>query len=87
MSIHKVCELSRISRRVYYYQTQASHDGELQLALEKTVQLYPRYGYRELYYVLRCQGWSVNHKRVYRLYKQYESHNSNILSFASCRVS
>ncbi len=38
--------------------------------MQKTVQRYPRYGYRKLYYVLRCQGWSVNHKRVYRLYKQ-----------------
>lgn len=34
------------------------------------VQRYPRYGYRKLYYVLRCQGWLINHKLVYRLYKQ-----------------
>lgn len=29
-----------------------------------------RYGYRRLHVLLRREGWLVNHKRVYRLYKQ-----------------
>lgn len=29
-----------------------------------------RYGYRRLHVLLRREGWSVNHKRVYRLYHQ-----------------
>lgn len=28
----------------------------------------PRFGYRRLYILLRGEGWSINHKRVYRLY-------------------
>jgi putative transposase len=28
-----------------------------------------RYGYRRLYDRLRREGWRVNHKRVYRLYR------------------
>lgn len=28
-----------------------------------------RYGYRRLYILLRREGWAVNHKKVYRLYK------------------
>ncbi len=27
-----------------------------------------RYGYRRVYCILRCDGWSVNMKKVYRLY-------------------
>ena len=27
-----------------------------------------RYGYRRLYVLLRREGWSMNHKRIYRLY-------------------
>ena len=27
-----------------------------------------RYGYRRLHILLRREGWSVNHKRTYRLY-------------------
>ena len=28
------------------------------------------YGYRRLHILLRREGWAVNHKRVYRLYRQ-----------------
>ena len=28
------------------------------------------YGYRRLHVLLQREGWKVNHKRVYRLYKQ-----------------
>jgi putative transposase len=28
-----------------------------------------RYGYRRLHILLQREGWSVNHKRVYRLYR------------------
>jgi putative transposase len=29
-----------------------------------------RYGYRRLHILLKREGWSVNHKRIYRLYRQ-----------------
>ena len=29
-----------------------------------------RYGYFRIYILLRTEGWFVNHKRVYRLYRQ-----------------
>ena len=32
----------------------------------------PRYGYRRLTVLLRREGWSINHKRVYRIYKEEE---------------
>ena len=28
------------------------------------------YGYRRLHFLLQREGWAVNHKRVYRLYRQ-----------------
>jgi putative transposase len=28
-----------------------------------------RYGYFQIYILLRREGWAVNHKRVYRLYR------------------
>jgi putative transposase len=31
---------------------------------------YPRYGYWKLYYMLRNNNLTINHKRVYRLYKE-----------------
>ena len=29
-----------------------------------------RYGYRRLHVLLMREGWVINHKRVYQLYKQ-----------------
>jgi len=29
-----------------------------------------RYGYRRVYYILRRDGWSVNMKKVYRIYRE-----------------
>jgi putative transposase len=29
-----------------------------------------RYGYFRIYILLRREGWKINHKRVYRLYRQ-----------------
>src|SRR5262249_29499460 len=37
----------------------------LEIATEK-----PRYGYRFLHRILRRRGFAVNHKRVYRLYRE-----------------
>ena len=30
----------------------------------------PRYGYRRLWVLLRREGWTVNHKRVLRVYRE-----------------
>jgi transposase InsO family protein len=33
-----------------------------------------RYGYRRIHVLLQREGWSVNHKRVYRLYVEEGLH-------------
>jgi putative transposase len=43
---------------------QALLDDLLGLAVKR-----PRFGYRRLHLMLRRQGWRVNHKRVYRIYR------------------
>jgi putative transposase len=53
----------------YRYQAGASDEilrsKVVELALEK-----PRYGYRRLHVLLRREGQMVNHKRVYRVYRE-----------------
>jgi len=60
----------KISRRVYYYEPCERTDGALKDMLTDLAQRYPRYGYWKLYHLLRNQGLTINHKRVYRLYKE-----------------
>ena len=43
---------------------------ELRRRLRELAAERPRYGYRRLWALLRREGWEVNHKRVYRLYRE-----------------
>ena len=41
--------------------------------MQKIIELarmYGRYGYRKIMYLLRQEGWHVNHKRIERLWRQ-----------------
>jgi len=45
-------------------------DAELQAAMKRLAEQHPRYGYRRIWALLRRQGEHVNHKRVYRLWRE-----------------
>jgi putative transposase len=40
------------------------------MRLQELAQARPRYGYRRLTVLLRREGWKINHKRIYRLYRE-----------------
>jgi putative transposase len=71
ISQRRACRLVAIDRSSARYQARRV-DGETDLrsALEELAQRHPRYGYRRLWVELRRGGYAVNHKRVYRLYRQ-----------------
>lgn len=60
----------KISRRVYYYEPTGRDDGALKQQLLELSRQYPRYGYWKLYHLLRNDGMAINHKCIYRLYKE-----------------
>jgi putative transposase len=70
LGITRACGLVGISRSLYGYRSQRC-DGEklreriAELAAEKR-----RYGYRRIHVLLRREGWQVNRKRTYRLYRE-----------------
>jgi putative transposase len=45
-------------------------DKPLVLKLRRLARRYPRYGYRMITALVRREGWRVNRKRVYRLWRQ-----------------
>jgi len=45
-------------------------EGQLIQAMLTLVKQHPRYGYRRVWALLRADGWSVNVKRVHRLWKK-----------------
>ena len=59
-----------IKRSTHRYESKAKDQSALCLRLREVAALHVRYGYRRLTVLLRREGWPVNAKRVYRLYKQ-----------------
>jgi transposase len=63
----QVLSLSNSSLR---YRSRRLAAEELRRRLREPAAERPRYGYQRLWVLLRREGWEVNHKRVYRLYRE-----------------
>jgi putative transposase len=59
-----------ISRSVYGYRSKATDQTPLRLRIKEIAAARVRYGYQRIHVVLRREGWLINRKRVYRLYRQ-----------------
>jgi putative transposase len=57
-------------RSTFRYRPAGGRDGELRERLRAMAQERPRFGYRRLHVLLRREGYGVNHKRTYRLYRE-----------------
>ena len=62
--------MAKLSRTVNRYERRPDQNESLRQELRKLADKYPRLGAPMLYWMLRNQGWQVNHKRVERLYRQ-----------------
>jgi putative transposase len=70
VSERRACRLVGVARSSYRYRSQAADQTALRLRLRDLAATRVRYGYRRLHILLRREGWRVNHKRVYRLYRE-----------------
>lgn len=70
MSERRACRALRANRSSIRYRKRRADDGELRRVLRELAAQRRRFGYRRLCGLLRRQGWAVNHKRVYRLYRE-----------------
>lgn len=69
VSERRACGLAGISREVLRYVVLRRDEPELVASIHALAQAKPRYGYRRIGWLLRRQGWAVNHKRIYRIYR------------------
>ena len=67
--VTRACGLVGISRSLYSYRSRRADSGPLRARIEEIAAVKRRYGYRRVYLRLRREGWQVNRKRVYRLYR------------------
>lgn len=68
--VTRACGLVGISRSLYRYRSRRPDSTALRQRIAELATLKRRYGYRRIYLRLRREGWEVNRKRVYRLYRE-----------------
>ena len=70
LSERRACGLVGIKRSSCRYVGRRPELGGLRERLRELAQERRRFGYRRLTVLLRREGWTVNHKRVYRMYRE-----------------
>lgn len=70
VGVRRACAVVRQSRAGWYYRSKEKDDAPLLRRMEEIATTRVRYGFWRIYVLLRREGWQVNHKRVYRLYRQ-----------------
>jgi putative transposase len=70
LGVTRACGLVGISRSLYRYRSRRPAALELRGRIAELAAMKRRYGYRRIHVLLRREGWSVNHKRTYRLYRE-----------------
>jgi putative transposase len=71
VSQRRACRVVDQPRQTQRYQRKiASDEQQLLKDIYQLVRQFPRYGYRMICAKLRQHGWTINPKRVYRLWKQ-----------------
>ena len=69
-SQRRACRLIGLAAKVYRYRTRRADDGVLRTRLKALAAHRRRFGYRRLYLVLRREGVIVNHKKLFRIYRE-----------------
>ena len=70
VSERRACRASGFGRASHRYQSRRDPQVPLRMRLKELAETRVRYGYRRLHVLLQREGWSVNHKRLYRLYSE-----------------
>ena len=70
VSERRACQATGFARSSHRYQSVRDDRAELRIRLRDLAASRVHYGYPRLYTLLRREGWQVNRKLVYRIYKE-----------------
>jgi len=70
VSIRRASAVLLAGRSSYHYRSRCPDQAELKTRIKEIAETRVRYGYRRIHVLLRREGWQVNAKRVYRLYRE-----------------
>jgi putative transposase len=70
VSIRRACQTLREKRSSYHYTSRRPDQAAIKKRIKEICETRVRYGYRRVHVLLKREGWTVNVKRVYRLYNE-----------------
>ena len=70
MSERRACRVLGCCRMTARYQTVRVDDVDLREGMKAMAHKRRRFGYRRLHVLLRREGHAVNHKRLFRMYRE-----------------
>jgi putative transposase len=70
LGVTRACGLVGISRSLYSYRSRRTRAGGLRERICELAGEKRRYGYRRIHVLLKREGWRVNRKLTYRIYRE-----------------
>ena len=70
MSERRACKAIGCCRMTMRYRTTRTDDADLRRRMRAIAQERRRFGYRRLHVLLRREGYLINHKKLFRLYRE-----------------
>lgn len=70
VSARRACSVLQVERSSYHYKARRRSQAGLSQRIKEIAETRVRYGYRRIHVLLRREGWRVNAKRVWRLYRE-----------------
>lgn len=70
MSERRACKASGFCRMTVRYETRRSDDDRLRERMKALAHERRRFGYRRIHVLLKREGHRVNHKKLFRLYRE-----------------
>lgn len=69
LSERRAADLAQVGRSTLRYRSRRAADNDVRDRLRALASERPRFGYRRLHVLLQREGLEINHKRVFRLYR------------------
>jgi putative transposase len=70
VSIRRACRILMFDTSSYHYRSRRPRQAVLEDRIKEICQTRVRYGYRRVHVLLRREGWRINHKKTYRVYRE-----------------
>ncbi len=77
----RACKCVLLARSMFFYKHHRRNETALKIRIREIAITRVRYGFKRTFTLLRREGFTENHKRVYRIYRSEE------LNLRSCRSS